>query len=200
MSKNVNLLSVTPLKDGIMGESVIVSSEGNREQRSEENNHTRRKDSVESRESIVINLTPVQNRNDAIIYPEQESQCNTENVESEAEDRTEPLSPGDTMMSGSAPESSPMVTSPDRRIENEGLSEIEHLAPDDQGNMGVCSGYALAKAVRNGFKTKKFVKGQDLDFNQGETASALINLHRVTDTFVRVEGYTFCASFDFTRA
>ena len=168
---------MTPLKDGIKGENVTVSSEGNREQRSEENNHTRRKDSVESRESIVINLTPVQNRNDAIIYPKQESQCNTENVESE--DRT--LSPGDTMMSGSAPESSPMVMSPDRNIKIERQSEEEHpgAVPDDQGNMGFCSVYALAKALCNGFKTKKFIKSQDLCFDQGGTALVLVNKHEV---------------------
>ena len=48
----VQLLSVTPLEDGIMGENVTVSSEDNREQRSEENNQTRRKDSVKRGKQI----------------------------------------------------------------------------------------------------------------------------------------------------
>ena len=191
----VQLLSVTPLEDGIW--NVTVSSEDNREQRSEEINHTRRKDSVKSRESeagsdaqisyipmqkedTVPDLTAGYNRNDGentIVNPEQESQCNTENVESE--DRT--LSPGDTMMSGSAPESSPMVMSPDRNIKIERQSEEEHpgAVPDDQGNMGFCSVYALAKALCNGFKTKKFIKSQDLCFDQGGTALVLVNKHEV---------------------
>ena len=187
----VQLLSVTPLEDGIW--NVTVSSEDNREQRSEESNQTRRKDSVESRESeggsdaripmqkenTVPDLTAGYSKNDGentIVNPEQESQC-TENVESE--DRT--LSPGDTMMSGSAPESSPRVLDLDSIESDERQSEEEHpgAVPDDQGNMGYCSVYALAKALCNGFKTKKFIKSQNLCFDQTGTALVLVNKHEV---------------------
>ena len=53
-----------------------------------------------------------------------------------------------------------------------------NAAPDDQGNLGFCSRFALAKTVANGFMNKKFHPTQ-LDFVQNEISSILVNLDQV---------------------
>lgn len=49
--------------------------------------------------------------------------------------------------------------------------------PDDQGNEGFCTRYALSKAIVNGFQTKKF-SGKELDFDQSIISSILVNEHK----------------------
>ena len=51
--------------------------------------------------------------------------------------------------------------------------------PDDQGNLGLCTRFALAKAIANGCMEKYFPEGQELDFDQGRIAEHLVNLHQV---------------------
>ena len=48
---------------------------------------------------------------------------------------------------------------------------------DDQGNLGVCTRNALAKAIGNGFMEKDFVPGKELYFDQNAIAHALVNKH-----------------------
>ena len=51
--------------------------------------------------------------------------------------------------------------------------------PDDQGNLGVCTRTALAKAIGNGFMEKDFVQGKELDFDQSAITQILVNEHKV---------------------
>ena len=56
----------------------------------------------------------------------------------------------------------------------------ELATPDDQGNLGFCSRYALGKAAANGFMKGKFATTttpphQQLDFVQGEIVTAIVN-------------------------
>ena len=56
--------------------------------------------------------------------------------------------------------------------------------PDDQGNLGVCTRNALAKAIGNGFMQgvfveKDFVSGKELDFDQNAITQVLVNEHKV---------------------
>ena len=51
--------------------------------------------------------------------------------------------------------------------------------PDDQGNLGVCTRTALAKAIGNGFMEKDFVPGKELDFDQSAITQILVNEHKV---------------------
>ena len=51
--------------------------------------------------------------------------------------------------------------------------------PDDQGNLGVCTRHALAKAIGNGFMEKEFVPGKELDFDQSAITQILVNEHKV---------------------
>ena len=52
-------------------------------------------------------------------------------------------------------------------------------APDDQGNLGVCTRNALAKAIGNGFIDKEFEPGKELDFDQSAISHVLVNEHKV---------------------
>ena len=52
-------------------------------------------------------------------------------------------------------------------------------SPDDQGNLGVCTRFSLAKAVSNGFMDKDFVPGEELDFHQATISTLLVNEHKV---------------------
>ena len=47
--------------------------------------------------------------------------------------------------------------------------------PDDQGNLGFCSRFALGKAIGNGFMVRKFDPHQQLDFVQRDIATAIVN-------------------------
>ena len=58
-----------------------------------------------------------------------------------------------------------------------------HAVPDDQGNLGVCTRTALAKAIGNGFIEKDFAQGEDLDFDQNAITHALVNEHKVRTSF-----------------
>ena len=55
----------------------------------------------------------------------------------------------------------------------------ENAAPDDQGDLGFCSRFALAKTVGNGFMEKKFSPFQQLDFLQSDISTALVNIDKV---------------------
>ena len=55
----------------------------------------------------------------------------------------------------------------------------EFASPDDQGNLGFCSRYALAKATANGFMEGKFDPHQQLDFVQGKIVTAIVNSDEV---------------------
>ena len=46
---------------------------------------------------------------------------------------------------------------------------------DDQGYSVLCTRYALSKAVANGFMDKKFIPGQEIDFDQSSIATELVN-------------------------
>ena len=57
--------------------------------------------------------------------------------------------------------------------------------PDDQGNLGFCSRYALGKAAANGFMKGKFYTGpqdpnQKLDLVQRDIVTALVNSDEVS--------------------
>ena len=52
-------------------------------------------------------------------------------------------------------------------------------APDDQGNLGLCSRFALGKAIGNGFMVRKFDPYQQLDFDQSHIAIAIVNTDEV---------------------
>ena len=54
-----------------------------------------------------------------------------------------------------------------------------YASPDDQGNLGLCTRFSLAKAVSNGFMDKDFVPGQELDFHQTTISTLLVNEHKV---------------------
>ena len=54
-----------------------------------------------------------------------------------------------------------------------------YASPDDQGNLGFCSRFALAKTISNGFMDKKFDPYQRLDFVQRDISSILVNLDQV---------------------
>ena len=51
--------------------------------------------------------------------------------------------------------------------------------PDNQGNLGVCTRFAVAKALANGFRDKEYFPKRDLDFSQREIALVLVNEHKV---------------------
>ena len=54
-------------------------------------------------------------------------------------------------------------------------------APDDQGNLGFCSRYALGKAAANGFMEGKFDPHQQkLNFDQRVIVNLIVNLDKVT--------------------
>ena len=57
----------------------------------------------------------------------------------------------------------------------------ENAAPDDQGDLGFCSRFALAKTIGNGFMNKKFqpFQHQQLDFRQRDISTALVNNDKV---------------------
>ena len=67
-----------------------------------------------------------------------------------------------------------------KREEMASLSAPEAYAtPDDQGNFGFCTRFALAKTVANGFMDKKFDPYQKLDFVQKDISSILVNCDQV---------------------
>ena len=49
--------------------------------------------------------------------------------------------------------------------------------PDNQGDSGLCTRFAVSKAIKSGFADMKFWD-TELDFVQGEVATALINEHK----------------------
>ena len=51
-------------------------------------------------------------------------------------------------------------------------------APDDQGNLPLCSRYALGKAAANGFMEGKF-NHQKLDFDQRDIVTLIVNSDKV---------------------
>ena len=53
-------------------------------------------------------------------------------------------------------------------------------APDDQGNLGLCTRFAVAKAVANGFETKAFGNIDTMDFDQDIISTCLVNQHEVS--------------------
>ena len=55
-----------------------------------------------------------------------------------------------------------------------------HVAvPDDQGNLGFCSRFALGKAAGNGFMERKFKPHEQIDFDQGHIVTAIVNSDEV---------------------
>ena len=48
-------------------------------------------------------------------------------------------------------------------------------APDDQGNLGFCSRYGLGKAAANGFMVRKFHPHHQLDFDQRDIVTLIVN-------------------------
>ena len=52
-------------------------------------------------------------------------------------------------------------------------------APDDQGNLGICSRFVLGKAIANGFFVLKFDPNQKLDFDQSNISTAIVNTDEV---------------------
>ena len=54
-----------------------------------------------------------------------------------------------------------------------------NAAPDNQGNLGFCSRFALAKSVGNGFMDKNFRPFEQLDFLQSDISTALVNVDKV---------------------
>ena len=52
-------------------------------------------------------------------------------------------------------------------------------APDDQGNLGFCSRFALGKASGNGFMERKFQPHEQIDFDQSNIVTAIVNSDEV---------------------
>ena len=50
---------------------------------------------------------------------------------------------------------------------------------NDQGNSVLCTRYALSKATANGFMEKKFIPGQEIDFDQSSITAVLTNIPKV---------------------
>ena len=50
---------------------------------------------------------------------------------------------------------------------------------DNQGKLGVCTRSGLSKALANGFMSKKFVSGKNIDIDQQVIMTALVNTHKV---------------------
>ena len=55
--------------------------------------------------------------------------------------------------------------------------------PDHQGNRGLCSRYAVSKAVGNGFWESKFPPNVRLDFQQDQIVSAIVNKEEASHKF-----------------
>lgn len=53
--------------------------------------------------------------------------------------------------------------------------------PDDQGNLEVCTRFAISKAVVDGFMKKKFIWGKEIDIDQRQVVMTLINEHKDGD-------------------
>ena len=62
-----------------------------------------------------------------------------------------------------------------------------YATPDDQGTLALCTRYALAKAVANGFIDKNFVKDLELDFDQNALSLILVNEFQVILNLVKYE-------------
>ena len=66
-----------------------------------------------------------------------------------------------------------------------GFTAPEALAsPDNQGNYGLCTRFAVAKAVANGFMTKAFGNVIRMDFDQNNISTLLVNMHKVVTTLI----------------
>ena len=50
--------------------------------------------------------------------------------------------------------------------------------PDDQGNLDVCTRFAMSKAVICGFMKKMYVLGEKIDINQESMIQVLLNEHK----------------------
>ena len=62
----------------------------------------------------------------------------------------------------------------ERSLTDVGISQ-GFAKPDDQKNSVLCTRFALSKAVANGFMDKKFIPGQEIDFDQSGIANWLVN-------------------------
>ena len=63
--------------------------------------------------------------------------------------------------------------------------------PDDQGNLGFCSRFALGKAIGNGFMESKFAPHTQLDFDQRDISTAIVNSDKV-EIQLKVNLYKIC--------
>ena len=50
--------------------------------------------------------------------------------------------------------------------------------PDDQGDLEVCTRFAISKAVVDGFMRKMFVRGREVDIDQDQVTMVLLNEHK----------------------
>ena len=50
--------------------------------------------------------------------------------------------------------------------------------PDNQGNLDVCTPFAMAKAIGDGFMRKIFVRGEEVDINQSAVTGILLNEYK----------------------
>ena len=53
--------------------------------------------------------------------------------------------------------------------------------PDNQGNLEVCTRYAIAKAIIDGFMRRIFVRGKEVDLDQKTVTTGLLNVHKNGD-------------------
>ena len=60
--------------------------------------------------------------------------------------------------------------------------------PDDQGNLGFCSRYALGKAAANGFMVRKFDPHHQLDFDQRDIVTLIVNSDKVKSKIPNTPG------------
>ena len=64
------------------------------------------------------------------------------------------------------------------------MSDVAPKGPwqlDDQGSLDTCTRFALSKSIANGFWTKKFVFGNEVDIEQSFILAALLAEHKVLD-------------------
>lgn len=50
--------------------------------------------------------------------------------------------------------------------------------PDDQGDLEVCTRFAVSKAIVDGFMRKMFVRGREVDIDQDQVTMVLLNEHK----------------------
>ena len=63
-------------------------------------------------------------------------------------------------------------------IEASSIAPGARPIPDDQGDLEVCTRFAISKAIVDGFMRKMFVRGREVDIDQDQVTMVLLNEHK----------------------